>query len=154
MFDESMPLKNWIIAGVVLLVVFLAPLASYAQSGVDREVSWSNATQYTDGSPLPVGTFETVIVMNGVEAARVPSTSLNVVIPDVPWGESDFYAYHVDDAGNVGLPSNVVVTYVQPVPQPPTGVTVAEVLAALRAACDAPGNPSAFRDVCTLLASL
>lgn len=125
-----------------------------AQSGVDREVSWINATQYTDGSALPVGTFETVVVVNGVEAARVPSTATATIIADLPWGDSEYYAYHVDNQGRVGLASNVIMNEVPAVPNPPTGVTVGEVLAALISACNEPGNPNAFREVCELVASL
>lgn len=138
----------------VVFLMLLLPAISWAQSGVDRTVSWVNATEYTDGSAMPTGTFETVVVFNGVETARVPSTQTSVVVSDVPWGTSDYYAYHVDNNGVVGLNSTVVMDYVQPVPAPPTNVTVEQVLASLREACGAPGNPSAFRDVCTLVAML
>jgi hypothetical protein len=136
-----------------LAALLFIPFVASAQSGVDREVSWINATSYTDSSPMPVGTFDTVIVVNGVEAARVPSTVTNITVTNFPWGESEVYAYHVDNNGVVGMNSNVVVTFVQPIPEPPA-VTVTEVLAALRDACEAPGNPAAFRDVCILMAAL
>lgn len=139
---------------LVAFSLFFLSAAAAAQSGVSRDVSWINATEYTDGSPLAVGTFDTVIVINGIEAARVPSTETSVRIDDVPWGTSDYWAYHVDSNGVVGLNSDVFMDYVQPIPGPPSGVTVQEVLAALREACNAPGNPNAFREVCELLAAL
>jgi len=139
---------------LIAIAALLAVNVASAQSGVSRTVSWVNADSYTDGTPMPVGTFETVVVINGVERARVPGIQTSETIDDVPWGTSDYWAYHVDSNGVVGLNSSIVMDYVQPVPAPPTNVTVEQVLAALRSACDQPGNPSAFRDVCTLVASL
>lgn len=117
-------MRNWILA------LLLVPLAAF---GADRTVTWTNATENTDGSAI--GTIQSTTVVWGATAAALSNsqtTNVKVVTgtaqtTTITLNPGTYYtaAYHTTANGKSGL-SNVFgpFTIAAPVPAPPSGLTV------------------------------
>lgn len=106
-------------------------LMSLPAMAVDVPVSWVNATKAVDGSDI---TPQSTTVVWGPSAAALSNSQTTntktVALPatstTVPLSPGVVYlaAYHTAASGKSVLTNTVQVTVPEPVPQPPTGLTV------------------------------
>ena len=118
-----------------ILVALLAAELAIAGSAT---VSWNNATQNTDGSPIPTTgddalattTIEYSFCVNGDVDSNplitvVPATVETHIIDDLAAGDWCFKAFHTNNGGINSDPSNIATKTILPnKPNPPDILTI------------------------------
>lgn len=113
---------------LAILALVAGCLAGYAHAA-DRTVSWTNPTQYVDGTPLPASEIERTTVVWGSSASqltqsKVVTGSVNSTVIDLPVGTHFVAAKTTAKGVESGLSNVAQITIAQPAPNPPSGLRV------------------------------
>lgn len=115
------------LAAVLVLSMLLSGIASAAE----RTVSWTNPTQYTDGTALPASAIQRTTVVWGsnpdqlIHTAVVNGSATSTVI-DFPVG-THFVAARTTAGNTDSALSNIAqITIAPPAPNPPSNLTVTQ----------------------------
>lgn len=95
----------------------------------ERTVTWSNPTQYVDGTALPASDIERTTVVWGPSAqqftnSKVVNGSATSTVIDLPVGTHFVAARTTAQGTDSGLSNVAQVTIAQPAPNPPSNLTV------------------------------
>lgn len=117
-----------------LAALVMAPLPALAEGPIAR-VSWTNPTQYIDGSALPAADLKEIVVSWGrsssgpftIGSVTVPSPATAVDIPGMVCGDYYFVARATVKTNETSAQTAAVVYATQvscKTPNPPTATTV------------------------------
>jgi len=108
--DKWLRMKAWAVALLISLGL-IVPVLVYSET---VSFTYTRATQYDDGSPMPLAEIQfTRLYCDGALAGEESGADQNID-GDLTIGSHDCYATHVDIYDRESVPSNTVTRIVDP----------------------------------------